>query len=63
MRSLTVTVAVADFVVSAWLVAITDTVAGLGTIEGVVYSPEEEIVPTVLFPPATLFTLQVTAEL
>jgi hypothetical protein len=57
------TVAEPDSVESAWLVAVTVTEAGLGTVAGPVYSPEEEIVPSVLFPPATSFTLQVTAEL
>jgi hypothetical protein len=63
MLSLTVMFAVADFVESPWLVAITDTVVGLGTIAGGVYKPADEIVPTVLFPPARLFTLHATAEL
>src|SRR3981081_2319380 len=43
--------------------AVTVTVAGLGTAEGAVYSPEVEIVPTVELPPVTPFTCQVTAVL
>jgi hypothetical protein len=56
-----VTVAEADFEVSAWLVAVIVTVLGEGTTAGAVYRPEVVIVPTVEFPPTTLFTDQVTA--
>jgi hypothetical protein len=57
------TVAEADFVVSAWLVAATVTEPELGTKPGAVYRPVEEMVPTVLLPPAVLLTDQVTAVL
>ena len=43
-----VTAAVADFVLSAFDVAVTDTCAGLGMVLGAVYSPEELIVPHAL---------------
>jgi hypothetical protein len=62
-EAVTVTLADADFVMSACDTAVTVTVAGLGTAEGAVYSPEEVIVPTVEFPPVTPFTCQVTAVL
>jgi hypothetical protein len=59
-----VTAALADFVVSATLVAVTVTLGGVGTFAGAVYvalaTPFATIVPTVEFPPATPFTLQVT---
>jgi hypothetical protein len=57
------TLAFADFVLSAWLVAVIVTVAGLGTALGAVYIPPGEIVPNVLLPPATSFTDQFTAVL
>jgi hypothetical protein len=56
----TFTLAEADLVESAWLVAVTVTVAGEGTTAGAVYSPLPEIVPTVVFPPGMLFTAQFT---
>jgi len=56
-----VTVAEALTVVSAWIVAFTVTVAGLGTAAGAVNSPVELIVPEAEVPPVTPFTLQVTA--
>jgi hypothetical protein len=56
-----VTWAEPDFVGSACDTAVTVTVLGFGTFAGAVYSPLEEIVPTVEFPPVTLFTSQVTA--
>jgi hypothetical protein len=56
----TVTAATADFAESATLAAVTETVDGEGTTEGAVYSPPEEIVPTLEFPPGLPFTLQVT---
>lgn len=60
-----VTVALADFVVSATLVAVTVTLAGEGTLAGAVYvalaAPFATIVPTIEFPPAPPFTLHVTA--
>lgn len=42
-----VTVADADCAVSAWAVAVTRTVAGLGTEDGAVYKPAEVTVPHV----------------
>jgi hypothetical protein len=57
----TVTAALADFVGSATLVAVTGTVAGAGTAPGALYKPLALIVPTVEFPPRTPFTRQVTA--
>jgi hypothetical protein len=62
-EAVTVTLADADFVVSACDTAVTVTVAGLGTAEGAVYSPDVEIVPTVESPPVTPLTCQVTAVL
>jgi len=58
-----VTLADADFVLSACNIAVTVTVAGEGTTEGAVYSPEVSIVPDVAFPPLVPFTCQVTAAL
>jgi hypothetical protein len=49
--------------VSAADTAVTVTVAGEGMLVGAVYMPELEIVPTVVLPPATPFTCQVTALL
>jgi hypothetical protein len=60
---LTVTLALADAVESATLVALIATVAGLGTHQGAVYTPDVEIVPTVPLPPAMPLTFQVTAVL
>jgi hypothetical protein len=61
------TVAETDLDESAWLVAVTVTVAGEGTVVGAVYFPTEvaalEIDPTVEFPPAVPFIDQVTATL
>jgi hypothetical protein len=59
----TVTLAVADFVLSDTEIAFTVTVAGFGTAPGAVYSPSVEIVPTVELPPVTLFTCHVTLVL
>ena len=53
-------VPVPDFVGSAWLVAVTWTVAGEGRSAGAVYTPAEVIVPRVEFPPGTVLTLQLT---
>jgi hypothetical protein len=50
-----------DFVESAWLVAVTCTVAGDGRSEGAVYTPAGVMIPSVAFPPGTPFTLQLTA--
>jgi hypothetical protein len=57
----TVTCADAVTVVSACEVAVTVTVAGFGTLLGAVYNPVVEMNPTVEVPPATPFTVQVTA--
>jgi hypothetical protein len=51
---------VAVFFGSATLVAAIVTVAGEGKPAGAVYSPVDEIVPTVEFPPAVPFTVHVT---
>lgn len=51
----------ADLVESAWLVAVTCAVVGIGRSVGAVYIPVEVIVPSVAFPPGTPFTLQLTA--
>jgi hypothetical protein len=59
----TVTVAEADAAGSATLVAIIVTVAGTGTVAGAVYRPPTVTVPTVALPPATPFTVHVTAVL
>jgi hypothetical protein len=51
---------VADFVGSAWLVAVTCTVTGDGKSAGAVYTPAAVIVPVAALPPETPFTLQLT---
>jgi hypothetical protein len=51
-----VTLAVALIELFAWLVAVTITIAGFGTVAGALYKPVVEIVPTVAFPPTILFT-------
>jgi hypothetical protein len=56
----TVTVAEADFVESAWLVAVTVTFEPEGTAEGAEYRPLE-MVPTLELPPVVPLTDQVTA--
>jgi hypothetical protein len=48
-------------VVSACEMAVTVTVAGIGTVLGAVYKPVVEMKPTVEVPPVTAFTCQVTA--
>ncbi len=60
MSLVIVTVPAPDFVESAWLVAVTCTVAGEGRSAGAVYAPADVIVPSVAFPPGTPLTLQVT---
>jgi len=55
-----VTLTVADFVGSAWLVAVTCTVTGDGKSAGAVYTPAAVIVPVAALPPETPFTLQLT---
>ncbi len=54
-------VAVLNLAESARLVAVTCTVAGDRRSAGAVYTPADVIVPSVAFPPATPFTLQLTA--
>jgi hypothetical protein len=49
--------------VSAWEIAVTVTVAGVGTVLGAVYKPAEEMNPTVWLPKAMPFTVQFTAVL
>lgn len=62
-----VTLAVADFDGSATLVAVTETLGGVGETTGAVYvdesGPMAVVMPTVEFPPATPLTLQLTAML
>lgn len=60
MSLVIVTAAVADFVASAWLVAVTCTVAGDGKSTGALYTPAGVIVPAAAFPPGIPFTLQLT---
>jgi hypothetical protein len=60
MSLVTVSCAVADFVESAWLVAVTWTIAGEGRSLGAVYTPAELIVPLDALPPGAPFTLQFT---
>jgi hypothetical protein len=55
-----VTVACADLVVSARLVALTVTCIAATILAGALYNPLVDIVPTAEFPPATPFTFQVT---
>jgi hypothetical protein len=55
-----VTVAEADFVVSATLVAVTLTELGLRPLAGAVYNPSVDTVPTEVLPPFTPFTVHVT---
>ena len=43
-----------------WLVAVTFTIAGLGTEIGATNRPVDEIVPTLALPPGTPLTLQLT---
>ena len=47
----------------ATLTAVTVTVLVVGMVAGGVYTPPDEIVPTVLLPPGTVFTSQFTAVL
>jgi hypothetical protein len=54
-----VTVAVPDTAVLAADIAVIVTVAGLGTVEGAVYTPLDVMVPTVALPPATPLTSHV----
>lgn len=63
MSLVMVSCAVADFVVSAWLVADTWMAVGEGRSAGAVYSPAEEIVPVAAPPPTMPFTLHVTLVL
>jgi hypothetical protein len=49
-----------DLLVFAVLVAVICTVAFAGKSPGAMYTPLAEIIPSVLFPPGTPFTLEVT---
>ena len=60
MSLVTARLPVADFVGSAWLVAVTCKVAGEGKSPGAVYIPADVIVPSAAFPPGTPLTLQLT---
>jgi hypothetical protein len=62
-RSEIVTLAVAILVVSAFAIAVTVTVDGVGTVAGAVYRPEVEIVPKVVLPPVIPLTCHVTPVL
>jgi hypothetical protein len=55
-----VTLAEPDFEASAWLVAVTCTLAVAGRSAGAVYAPVDVIVPTTELPPAMPLTLQLT---
>lgn len=63
MSLMMVTLAVADMVGSAALVAVTGTLAGDGKSAGAVYRPADVMVPAAVLPLETPFTLQVTAKL
>jgi hypothetical protein len=56
-----VILAVADFVASTCETAVTLTANGVLAVEGAVYSPLEEMIPTVELPPATPPAFQVIA--
>jgi hypothetical protein len=56
-------VALAVFVVSAALMAVTVIEPPVGTDDGAVYKPAVEMVPTVELPPMTPFTCQLAAVL
>jgi len=58
-----VTVAEAVLLGSAWATAVMVTVGGLGRTAGAVYRPVKEMVPTVALPPMMPFTSQNTAVL
>jgi hypothetical protein len=57
----TVTWAEANLVESATATAVTVTAGCAGVVAGAVYSPPDEIVPTVTSPPTWPFTCQLTA--
>jgi hypothetical protein len=57
------TVADDDFEGSAWEIAVTVTLAGLGIEEGPTYKPVVAIVPNEELPPVTVFTCHVIAVL
>ena len=63
MSLVIVSCAVADFVVSAWLAAVTLTVTGEGRSAGAVYRPAVVIVPVEPLPLGMPFTLQLTLVL
>ena len=58
-----VTTAEADVSVSACGMAVTFTVAGLGTVAGALNTPDVEMVPVLTLPPVTPFTCQVAVVL
>jgi hypothetical protein len=60
MSSFRLTLAEALARASAWLTAVTVTLAGDGRVAGAVYNPDAEIVPALALPPETPFTSQVT---
>src|SRR5205085_1992219 len=60
--SMTVTLALAFLVLSAWLMAVT-VIVPAGIALGAVYSPALLIVPVAALPPVTLLTCHVTAVL
>jgi len=61
--AVSVTMAMAFFVVSACETALTETVVVVGNTAGAVYSPVELIVPLIASPPAAPFTCHVTVIL
>lgn len=61
--AVSVTAAIAVFVVSAWAIAVIVTVVALGSTFGAVYKPVVLIVPLIASPPVALFTCQVIAVL
>jgi hypothetical protein len=59
--AVTVTVAEALLLASAWEIAVTGTFPPVGTVAGAVYKPDVLTIPTVELPPVIPFTCQVTA--
>ena len=60
MSSFRLTLAEALARASAWLTAVTVTLAGYGRAAGAVYNPDAEIIPALALPPETPFPPQVT---
>lgn len=60
MSSFKLTLAEARACASAWLTAVTVTLAGDGRVAGAVYNPAAEIVPALALPPETPSTSHVT---